>query len=73
METVSKAVRKEMVESVRGRYERSSKLEKGAILGGTAPPLHDGSFEDQAAVSFFVTFLICLGFQPAQTSINLQQ
>lgn len=32
METVSKAVRKEIVKSVRARYERSSKLEKGAIL-----------------------------------------
>ena len=32
METISKAARKEIVESVRTRYERSSKLEKGTIL-----------------------------------------
>jgi len=32
METISKAARKEIVETVRIRYDRSSKLEKGAIL-----------------------------------------
>jgi hypothetical protein len=32
METVSKAARKEIVESVRARYGQSSKLEKGTIL-----------------------------------------
>jgi len=37
METVSKAVRKEIVESVRARYEGSSKLEKGAIWVASRP------------------------------------
>ena len=32
METVSKTARKEILEAVRTRYEKASKLEKGAIL-----------------------------------------
>ena len=33
METISKAARKEILETVRTRYEQSTKLEKGTILG----------------------------------------
>ena len=35
METISKAARKEVVGSVRTRYEQASKLEKGTILSGS--------------------------------------